>query len=286
MADGEFGIWQNELRYIVKGQPYYAGLIVNEDGKIIYIGSDCTVKTGICYVSANKTNGLLDEGTYAFGEDGILVDNAFAMWQGDLRYMENGQPYAAGLVYIGADIYYIRSDCTAATGMYWVSPNKTNEILKSGFYLFTDEGVLIDGDFANWKGETCYIKMGQPYYAGVIEYEGKLVYVGSNCKMNTGVCYISKSAENGLLDEGYYYFRENGTLLDSGFAEWTDGITYYFKNGQRNAAGAIEIDGNIYYINSGCRAVTGKHYVSTDKGNGILGEGYYTFDSNGILIND
>ena len=286
MADEEFGFWQNALRYIRKGQPCFAGLILNAEGKIIYIGSDCTLGKGICTVPANKTNGLLAEGTYAFGEDGVLIDNAFAMWQGNMCYIRNGQPYAAGLVQMGSDIYYIRSSCQTATGMYWVSPDKTNGILETGFYLFAEDGKLIDDNFAEWKGETCYIKMGQPYYAGVIEYNGKLIYVGSDCKLNTGVCYITKAAGHGILEEGYYYFKEDGELLASGFAKWTDGVTYYFENGQRCAAGVVEVDGSVYYINSGCQAVTGRYYVSESKGNGILKEGVYTFDANGVLISE
>lgn len=284
MANNEFGLWQNSLCYIRNGQPCFAGLILNEDGKIIYIGSDCMLGKGTCTVSAGKTNGLLPEGTYAFGEDGVLVDNAFAMWQGNMCYMRNGQPYAAGLVRIGEDIYYIRSNCQAATGMYWVAANKTNGILEEGFYLFHNDGTLIDGEFADWKGENCYIVMGRPYFAGVIEYNGKTIYVGSDCKLNTGVCYVTDAAGNGILSEGYYYFTESGELLASGFAKWTDGVTYYFRNGQRTAAGVIELDGSIYYVNSGCRPVTGKYFVPANKGNGILEEGYYTFDSNGKLI--
>ena len=284
MANNEFGLWQNSLRYIRNGQPCFAGLILNEDGKIIYIGSDCMLGKGTCTVSAGKTNGLLPEGTYAFGEDGVLVDNAFAMWQGNMCYMRNGQPYAAGLVRIGEDIYYIRSNCQAATGMYWAAANKTNGILEEGFYLFHNDGTLIDGEFADWKGENCYIVMGRPYFAGVIEYNGKTIYVGSDCKLNTGVCYVTDAAGNGILSEGYYYFTESGELLASGFAKWTDGVTYYFRNGQRTAAGVIELDGSIYYVNSGCRPVTGKYFVPANKGNGILEEGYYTFDSNGKLI--
>lgn len=284
MANNEFGLWQNSLRYIRNGQPCFAGLILNEDGKIIYIGSDCMLGKGTCTVSAGKTNGLLPEGTYAFGEDGVLVDNAFAMWQGNMCYMRNGQPYAAGLVRIGEDIYYIRSNCQAATGMYWAAANKTNGILEEGFYLFHNDGTLIDGEFADWKGENCYIVMGRPYFAGVIEYNGKTIYVGSDCKLKTGVCYVTDAAGNGILSEGYYYFTESGELLASGFAKWTDGVTYYFRNGQRTAAGVIELDGSIYYVNSGCRPVTGKYFVPANKGNGILEEGYYTFDSNGKLI--
>lgn len=284
MADEEFGIWQNKTRYIRKGQPCFAGLILNEEGKINYIGSDCCLATGICTIPNNKTNGLLPEGTYAFGIDGTLVDNNFAMWQGNMCYMRNGQPYAAGLVRIDNDIYYIRSNCQVATGIYWVSENKTNEVLESGFYLFDTDGTLVNGKFGDWNGNTYYIKNGQPFFAGVIEYEGKIVYVGSDCKMNTGVCYITSANGNGILTEGYYFFSEDGSLLDNGFGKWTDGNTYYFRNGQRCAAGAVEIDGSIYYINSGCRPVTGKYYVSANKGNGILSEGYYTFDSDGSLI--
>ena len=61
-------------------------------------------------------------------------------------------------------------------------------------------------------------------------------------------------------------------------------MEYYFENGQRCAAGVVEVDGSVYYINSGCRPVTGKYFVSANKGNGILEEGYYTFDANGVLI--
>lgn len=284
MADEEFGIWQNKTRYIRKGQPCFAGLILNEEGKINYIGSDCCLSTGICTIPNNKTNGLLPEGTYAFGIDGTLVDNNFAMWQGNMCYMRNGQPYAAGLVRIDNDIYYIRSNCQVATGIYWVSESKTNEVLESGFYLFDTDGTLVNSKFADWNGNTYYIKNGQPFFAGVIEYEGKIIYVGSDCKMNTGVCYITSANGNGILTEGYYFFSEDGSLLDNGFGNWTDGNTYYFRNGQRCPAGAVEIDGSIYYINSGCRPVTGKYYVSANKGNGILSEGYYTFDSDGSLI--
>ena len=284
MADQEFGLWQNALRYIVKGQPNFAGVIKNAEGQIIYIGSDCCIGTGICTIPSSKTNGLLSAGTYAFDDSGVLIDGTFAMWQGNMCYMRNGQPYAAGLVVVEGKTYYVRSSCQAATGMYWVSPDKTNGILETGFYLFDDDGALIDGQFANWKGQNCYIVKGQPHYAGVLYYEGKLIYVGSNCEMNTGVCYVSAKAGNGILDEGFYYFTEDGSLLESGFATWTDGKTYYFKHGQRFAAGVVEVEGKIYYISGGCQFVTGKHFVSEQKGNGILKVGYYEFGTDGVLI--
>ena len=276
----------------VDGRTYYLVNGISQtglqliDGKYYYFSGTYEAKKNVVYVSSAKGNGLLPEGYYLFKEDCSMADEEFGVWQNALRYIRKGQPYAAGLVQMGSDIYYVRSSCQAATGMYWVSPDKTNGILETGFYLFADNGALIDGRFADWKGEECYIKMGQPYYAGVIEYNGKLIYVGSNCKMNTGVCYITKAAGNGILEEGYYYFKEDGELLASGFAKWTDGVTYYFENGQRCAAGVVEVDGSVYYINSGCQAVTGRYYVSESKGNGILKEGVYTFDANGVLISE
>ena len=284
MANQEFGLWQNKLRYIVKGQPNFAGVIKNAEGQIIYIGSDCCIGTGICTIPSSKTNGILSAGTYAFDDSGVLIDGTFAMWQGNMCYMRNGQPYAAGLVVVEGKTYYVRSSCQVANGMYWVSPDKTNGILKTGFYLFDDDGALIDGQFANWKGQNCYIVKGQPHYAGVLHYKGKLIYVGSNCEMNTGVCYVSAKAGNGILDEGFYYFTEDGSLLESGFATWTDGETYYFKHGQRFAAGVVEVEEKIYYISGSCQFATGKHFVSEKKGNGILKEGYYEFGTDGVLI--
>ena len=283
MVDGEFATWSGAERYIKQGQPYFAGVIKNDNGEIMYIGSDATLKTGICTISNGKGNGILDDGTYLFDENGVLTDNTFGYWQGRYVYFKDGQPDAAGPVIVDGKKYYIRSGCQPATGLYHVSAANANEILPEGTYLFDETGVLVDGEFGDWNGKTLYIKEGQPYFAGVIEHHGHLIYVDSSCQQKTGVAHITTKTGNGILAEGYYLFNDDG-LADNEFGTWTNGKTYYFANGQRTAAGVVEIDGNVYFINGNCQAATGYVHVTAAKGNGILPEGDYTFGDDGVLV--
>ena len=276
---------ETDWYYYVDGVKVYAGL-VEIDGSLYYVNSAFQVIHGKDYY-VSKTNGIKPQGVYTFDAEGKLVEKDTSLSgivkDGDTwYYYVDGVKTYAGLVEIDGALYYVKSDKTVVHGQeYYVS--KTNDLKPAGKYGFGPDGKLLDYQGIVKDGDVwTYYVNGSKAYAGLIEIDGALYYVRSDCTVVHGQdYYVSKT--NGLKDAGKYSFDADGKLVQlNGIVKDGDVWTYYV-NGAKTYAGLIEIDGDYYYVKSDCTVVHGQSYA-VSKTNGLMPQGTYTFDDEGKMI--
>ncbi|MBQ1363565.1 MAG: hypothetical protein IIY43_11040, partial [Oscillospiraceae bacterium] len=83
---------------------------------------------------------------------------------------------------------------------------------------------------------------------------------------------------------GPYEFGDDYKLIrKDGLVQLDDGL-YYYKDGVLFHAGLICVDGDYYYIDSTCKAVTGEKYIKAAWTNGLKPAGTYEFGPDGKMI--
>ena len=308
------GIYEEDggLFYYVDSVRTYAGLI-QIDGDYYYVRTNGQLAIGRYWTT--KTNGLLPQASYEFGEDGKMitegtnpdtpdepgtVKNGIYNEDGKLFYYVNDARYYAGLIQIDGNYYYVRTNGQLATGRYWIT--KTNGIMAEASYMFGQDGKMVidqstptpdtpstpdePGTVKNGivaeNGSLFYYVDGERTYAGLIQIDGDYYYVRTSGQLATGRYWITKT--NGLLPEASYKFSDNGKMIIEGNLPEVnpDGPSTELKNGIYEEDGAL-----YYYVNdvktyAGLVQIDGDYYYA--KADGQLATGrYWITKTNGLM---
>lgn len=290
LKDGE------DLYYYVDGIKAPAGMIKIGDD-YYYANSKGQLIVNQTYY-CSRTNGLMEEGTYAFDAKGKLIPGATDKNgivkddDGVLRYYVNGKVTYVGLIEIDGDFYYVRSNGEVVTDcVYWIT--WTHDLKPQGSYRFAADGKLIgaakNGIVKDNDGVLCYYVNDKPTYAGLIQIGDDYYYVNSKCEVVHDCDYYITWTHD-LKPQGKYHFDADGKLtgevapLKNGIYE-EDGSLYFYRNGERTYAGLIQIDGDYYYVRSTCEVVHDRSYYVYWT-HDLMPAGYYNFDSAGRMIMD
>ena len=261
--------------YYEGGKGKMAGLVEVDGAYYFAKDSKGTCVTGEYYVW--EPNGLVEKGTYEFGEDGKML-NGIVEKNGNHYYYENGKGKMAGLVEVDGAYYFAKDNKgTCVTGSYYVwAPNG---LVEKGTYEFGEDGKMLDG-IVEKNGSYYYYEMGKAKMAGLVEVDGAYYFA----KDSKGTCVTGEYyvwAPNGLVEKGTYEFGADGKLLD-GIIE-KNGSYYYYEMGKAKMAGLVEVDGTYYFAkDSKGTCVTGEYYVWAP--NGLVEKGTYEFGEDGKML--
>ena len=237
--------------------------------------------------------------TYRPVYEAIPHKNGIVDEDGGKYYYVYGTLTYAGLIEIDGSYYYVRTSGEVVCGRtYWIT--KTNGLMVEGSYEFDADGKMILPEESEVKkngivaenGSLYYYEDGELVYAGLIQIDGSYYYVRTSGELAHSRDYwITKT--NGLMAERSYTFGADGKMVLSGSGEIdpakngivpeNDGL-YYYENGILTYAGLIQIDGLYYYVRTSGQLVTGRSYWIT-KTNGLMAEGSYTFNADGVITN-
>ena len=298
--------------YVNDDVQYDLGLVRMEDGRMIYVNPDATLKAnGTYYLS--KTNEILPQGYYAFDSNCILQLNGWFTCDQGKTYYQNGIMHGAGWDKIEDSFYYFNSDSYIVTGIVRV-PYPSKELLpgygpdaedaevnvpgkegnpdnydypdhESALFVFDENGVFQKEKSGMYddNGVTRWIENGMViWHAGLVKDGDDFRYFKRNGMVANIETYVAKT--NGLLKAAKYTFDADGRLMKlEGLNEDLNGNLCYYVDYVKNYAGLVEKDGSFYYIASDLKAVKNCTYYVT-KTNGLKDPGYYTFDSDGKMV--
>ncbi len=210
---------------------YYHNGKISKDAGLVKVGNDYyyvrwsgkIVKSSTINITADKMNGYFAAGWYVFDVDGKMEDPDFTGIKDidgvDYYYRYGKVAKDAGLVKVGDYYYYVRwngridKSCTLN-----ISADKMNGYFVAGWYVFEEDGKMIDPYFTGIKnidGVEYYYHNGKVAKdAGLVKFGEDYYYVRWNGRIEKA-CAIKITAEkaNGHFVAGWYSFDETGRIM-------------------------------------------------------------------------
>jgi glucan-binding YG repeat protein len=289
-ATGEVALKNGVLYYFERGTGVEKGLIEVDGDYYFTAARGRVIQNEIKYVYL--TNCDLPCGRYEFGPDGKMVgsrkDGEIVVKDGTMYYYESGAAVEKGLICLDGDYYF-----TAARGRIIVNKvqyaSLTSCDLPCGRYEFDADGKMIGssatGELINKDGVDYYYEKGQKVNKGLVKLDGEFYYIITGGKVvKNKTHYVSVT--NDYLPAGNYDFDADGKMIGSsstGEIVNRNGVLYYYENGVRVAKGLVYIDNHYYFASTNGRLAV-NCTTNVWEANGLLIEGYYTFNELGQLV--
>ena len=290
-------------QYYIDGELQKTGWTVI-DGNTYYLDTETGyAATGLCEL---VPEGGTEEALCAFDADGVFQGDKTGLYDvdNDTYWINSGiVEKDKGLTQVKDEngnnlYYYFAEDGKAVKNVptggqdFWISKEKTNELLPEWGYYFDENGIIPhDEQFQNGICEDGGVKYyyidGIKVHMGMFKIEEDYYYAKSNGQLVVNGSYYC-SRMNDSLPEGTYTFDAEGKAIlpdtsKNGIIAEDDSLYYYVK-GERNYAGLIEIDGGYYYVKTSGEVVHGCRYWIT-KTNGLMAEHSYEFAEDGKMLN-
>ena len=267
-------------------------------------------------------NTAADGSGTAYADEGAILEltgdmTLYAQWQiwngwftdvNGKQYYQNGVLQKTGWTVIDGNTYYLDTETGyAATGITTLVPNGATEEARcvfdaEGVFQSDVTGVYTVGNDTYWlnsgiieeeaglkrvvkeNGEVNYYYFAVAY--NLEEQDWLVLSAAVNAdNLHGEKCWLHKT--NNLLPAWFYEFDENGVIPHEDTKingiQNVGGTLYYYIDGIKAPAGMIQIDNDIYYVNSKAQLVCGQDYYCS-RTNDLKEPGYYTFDADGKMV--
>ena len=267
-------------------------------------------------------NTAADGSGTAYADEGAILEltgdmTLYAQWQfwngwftdvNGKQYYKDGELQKTGWTVIDDKTYYLDTGTGyAATGIATLIPDGATEEARcvfdaEGVFQSDVTGVYTVGNDTYWLNsgiieEEAGLKRvvkenGEVnYYYFVVAYnleeqDWLVLSAAVNAdNLHGEKCWLHKT--NNLLPAWFYEFDENGVIPHEDTKingiQNVGGTLYYYIDGIKAPAGMIQIDNDIYYVNSKAQLVCGQDYYCS-RTNDLKEPGYYTFDADGKMV--